>query len=100
MISPTGNVNELLHAVAGGPFGDIVARVTAEKRAAEALAKASSQPLRDQMFNYTQSCRCLKFWLTTHNKPRNCAAFALFQPLTAALVQQGSLPPAMLAAFG
>ena len=100
MISEHGDIEVLLRAVTAGSFRDVIGRITIEKRAAEALAKASIEPLRSQMFDYTRSCRCLKFWLTTKNKPRNCEAFEKFRPLTEALVTRGSLPGSVMEAFG
>ena len=99
MISSANNVEDLIAALVGDSLPDVLARITAEKRAAEASAKLSPEPVRGRMFDYTQSCRCLQFWLTRTNQPRNGAAFPLFRSLTAVLVQQGSLPPAMMAAF-
>jgi hypothetical protein len=101
MISAAGDVRELLHSLVGRSFVDVVSLVTAEKRAAESLARRTPHPLplRSQMFGYTQSCLELKWWLTKRTKPRNCADFPLFRPLTASLVARGELPPAVMESF-
>jgi hypothetical protein len=99
MISAEANIDELLRSLIRASFGEVIDRLTEEKRAAEAMAKQSVEPLRSRMFDYTQLCRCLKFWLTTKNKPRNCEAFEKFRPLTESLISQGSLPLSMLEAF-
>ena len=99
MISDEGNIDALLQSLIGGSFADVIERITTEKRAAEAMAKRSTEPLRSQMFDYTQLCRCLKFWLTTKNRPRNCEAFEKFRSLTESLISQGALPISMSNVF-
>lgn len=93
MISPSGQIEEVLTRVRDLPLAEVMELVKAEKRAAEAAWKREP-PLSDarrHMWDYTQPLRCLLFWLTRKRKPRNCTAFPAFRPLTESLIRRGTL---------
>lgn len=101
MISPSGQIEEVLTRVRDLPFAEVMEVVKAEKRVAEAAWKREPalSDARRHMWDYTQSLRCLLFWLTCRKKPRNCTAFAAFRPLTESLVRRGTFPASSLAVF-
>jgi len=101
MVSRGGDIADVLISVEGATFAELLERLKAEKREAEACWKRGA-PLserRDRMYHYTQQLRCLLFWLVRKRKPRNCESFLQFRGLTESLVRQGVFPPATLAAF-
>ena len=101
MISPSGQIEDVLTHVRDLPLAEVMDRVKAEKREAEAAWKRAP-PMSGEfqhMWDYTQLLRCLLFWLTRQKKPRNCTAFPKFRPLTESLIRHGTFPAAALAAF-
>ena len=91
----------VLRVVHDLPLPEVVDQIKSEKRAAEASWKQAPRlsERRNEMWDYTQSLRCLLFWLTRRKKPRNCKYFPAFRPLTESLVRRGSFPATILSAF-